>query len=148
MKYYYLLGFSSVILSSIISSLSTMKNVNTEWFKKNKPSFTPPNCIFPIVWTILYVILGITFSVAIKTRNVILVSLFISNLILNVLWCFFFFYNKDKHTGIILISLLLINTLFLIMLQKDTLYKLLLTPYMLWLSFATFLNYKYGENID
>lgn len=148
MKYYYLLGFSSVILSSIISSLFTMKNVNTEWFKKNKPSFTPPNCIFPIVWTILYVILGITFSVAIKTRNVILVSLFISNLILNVLWCFFFFYNKDKHTGVILISLLLINTLFLIMLQKDTLYKILLTPYMLWLSFATFLNYKYGENID
>lgn len=144
----YLIGFSSVILTSTISSLFTTISVNTDWFRKNKPSFTPPNWVFPIVWTILYVILGIAFSVAIKTKDVILVSLFISNLILNVLWCFFFFYKKDKHTGVILISLLLINTLFLIMLQKDTLYKLLLTPYMLWLSFATFLNYKYGENID
>lgn len=143
----YILGFSSVILTAIISSLFTNKNVNTDWFRNNKPSFTPPNFVFPITWTLLYIILGFVFSVSIKNKDYIVIYLFISNLFLNILWCFVFFYKKNKHIGLIIISSLLINTIFLILVQKRWSQKLLLLPYMLWLCFATFLNYKYGQKI-
>jgi tryptophan-rich sensory protein len=96
---------------------------------------------------VLYIILGFVFSIAIKNKDIILISLFISNLILNVLWCFFFFYKKDKNTGLIVISLLLINTFLIIMLEKNISQKLLLLPYMLWLCFASFLNYKFTTKI-
>lgn len=143
----YILGFSSVISTAIISSLFTNKNVNTDWFRNNKPSFTPPNFVFPITWTLLYIILGFVFSVSIKNKDYIVIYLFISNLFLNILWCFVFFYKKNKHIGLIIISSLLINTIFLILVQKRWSQKLLLLPYMLWLCFATFLNYKYGQKI-
>ena len=77
---------------SIISILSvvffgnkfTKSNVNTKWYKCIRSDLTPPNYVFPIVWTFLYILLGISFKKILDSEDKILIGLFITNLLLNI----------------------------------------------------------------
>jgi tryptophan-rich sensory protein len=57
-----LISAFSIILTSYIGSIFTRKNVNTKWYDCIKPIITPPNYVFPIVWTILYILLFFVFK--------------------------------------------------------------------------------------
>ena len=135
-----LIAWSSVILVSFIGSYFTR-------YEKTKPKFTPPSYIFPIVWTILYILLAFALVRVLDSRNKVLIIVFYLNLILNVTWCYFYFYKKNIDYAFVNILLILVTSLGIINLSKDKQVIKLVSPYVLWIMFATVLNY-YSRNVS
>ena len=144
---YFLVGGLSVVLTSLLASYLTNKSVKSEWYKCISPDITPPSYIFPIVWSILYVLIAISFSIAIKNDDKNAIYLFSSNLVLNILWCYFYFYKKNIKLAFAIIMILIINTLSIIITMKSNV-KFVLILYFKWLCFAALLNYKSIEKIE
>ena len=111
----------------------------------NKPSLTPPNFIFPIVWSLLYLCMGISIGLIWNTqytKRKTLRWLFIWQLLLNFTWSICFFYFQSPLLGFIDILLLDIFIIYY-MIESYPVKKissLLFIPYTLWLLLATYLN--------
>ena len=111
----------------------------------NKPPLTPPEWLFPVVWTILFALMAIAAArVFIKNRENSRMPLLINTaqLAANFLWCVFFF-----GMGAYLFSFLwLLMLIVLVILTSVTYYRIdkpagiMLVPYIVWLSFAAYLN--------
>jgi translocator protein len=113
----------------------------------NKPSWSPPASIFGPVWTALYTMIGISLWL-IYTKNSFsqnkpLFIVFFFQLFLNALWSWIFFSWKMGFASLVEIFILLIfiaiNTL--LFYNKNKIAGILLIPYFLWVTFATFLTY-------
>jgi tryptophan-rich sensory protein len=115
-----------------------------EWYTSlNRAPWSPPNIAFPIVWSFLYVLIGIAGWLIGQSKSKFLLKLWLSQLVLNALWSWLFF--GMQWTTIALIDLLVITVLvgFLIfrcLQQGQKLTAGLLIPYLLWLMVATSLN--------
>lgn len=131
------------LLGGIIVSLVIAPSMN--YSTLNKPILSPPGIVFPIVWTILYLLMGISYYLS-ETSNhdkfqkssiIFYISLF-----LNYLWPIFFF-TLNLPTVAFVIILLLIYTviLWITRLFKETkIASYLQIPYLVWLFFALYLN--------
>ena len=113
--------------------------IMNSWYKKlNKAPWSPPNYVFGIVWPILYALMAF---VSFKSADKIW-KLFIPQLILNAAWSWMFFFMHAPLLALINISILIfLNQKILVILKIES--KLLFwlyVPYVLWLSFAAFLN--------
>lgn len=132
-----------------LSSFATQSSI-TDWYVTlNKPSFNPPNWVFGPVWTVLYILMGIAAGVVwgkgfhhiwVKTA----LYHFGFQLLLNASWSIVFFGLKSPLAALIIITALLIMILltmkwFNIVSKKAA---MLLVPYLLWVAFATVLNFK------
>lgn len=111
----------------------------------NKPNISPSPIVFPIVWTILYILLGISSYIIKKTNDITSQDAFIIyalNLFVNTTWTLFFFRLKWYLFAFIWIIILIILTIILIYkyykINKTAVY--LQIPYLLWLIFASILN--------
>lgn len=109
----------------------------------NKPALTPPAMVFPIAWTILYTMMGISAAMVYTSEggrdNLFPYWL---QLIFNYLWSFLFFGGKAYVMAFILLLLivfLVIITIFNFRKVNKTA-AWLLVPYLLWLIFAGYLN--------
>ena len=132
-----------------IAGMFTARSV-PEWYETlNRPAISPPNWIFGPVWTVLYILMGISLFMIwsqspSRERNIAL-FIFILQLLLNFGWSFFFFYFKMIGFALIEIIILWISILAMIILF----YKIkpfaayINIPYLLWVSFATILNAAY-----
>ena len=143
-----LIAWSSVILVSFMGSYFTQQSSKSIWYEKTKPKFTPPSYIFPIVWTILYVLLGFALTRVLDSNDKVLTMIFYLNLIMNITWCYFYFYKKNINYAFINILLILVTSLAIISLTKDKIVIKLVSPYVLWIMFATLLNYYSRNNIN
>lgn len=112
-----------------------------------QPALTPPAIVFPIVWTILYALMGISLAriwlapeSPERTRGL---SLFLYQLIFNFFWSFFFFNMQAFGFSLLWIIVLwvLIGLMSLSFYKTDRLAAWLQVPYFLWVTFATYLNY-------
>lgn len=130
------------------SGLATQSSIDT-WFPTLiKPFFNPPNWLFAPVWTILYVMMGISIGLVWSKMDVVPVLakkalwVFAIQLILNALWSYLFFGMCNPFLAFIEILLLWLMILETIKIFKpiDILASKLLIPYLLWVSFATVLN--------
>ena len=130
------------------SSLVTQSSITTWYPTINKPFFNPPNEVFAPVWTILYVMMGISAGLIWSKMEVvpILVTkalwVFVIQLILNALWSFLFFGLQNPFLALAEIMLLWLMIFETIKLFKpiDALASKLMIPYLLWVSFAMVLN--------
>ena len=112
-----------------------------------KPALTPPAIVFPIVWTILYALMGISvariwLSPATKERNHGLI-VFTAQLFFNFFWSIIFF-NLEAYGFAFfwLVALWALTLLMIVIFNKtDRLAALLQIPYLLWLTFAGYLNF-------
>lgn len=118
------------------------------WYELlQKPSWTPPNWVFPVVWPILYIMMGISAWLIWKIKEVSISSTeftwFFVQLILNGLWSWIFFGMNLISTGLAEILLLWISLVFTILLfwNRSRIAGLLLVPYLLWISYASALNF-------
>lgn len=112
-----------------------------------KPPLSPPGWVFPVVWAILYALMGIGAAKvyqapASKTRSMGL-NLFIIQLVVNFFWSPIFF--NLQTFGFALLWLLLLWGLVLWMIlafrKVEPLAAKLQIPYLLWLTFAAYLNF-------
>lgn len=109
-----------------------------------KPKFSPPSILFPIMWTILYVIMGISYGILKnnlqidkKTNIIYYVQLFV-----NALWAIIFFTLKWRLFAFVWILILALLIIFMIVefYKKNKLAGILQIPYLLWVLFASYLN--------
>lgn len=133
--------------AGVLGSLFTTPAIPT-WYKTlNKPSFSPPNWIFSPVWISLFVLMGIALFLVWRKQGQPYVKtaliFFFAQLILNTLWSIAFFGLKSPLLGLIDIVLLWMAILLTILnfLKVSKVAGWLLLPYLLWVSFATILNY-------
>jgi translocator protein len=133
----------------IISGLLT-QNETATWFSTlNKPDWNPPAYLFGPVWTILYFLMGISAwliwkSDAPETQKMRALLTFALQLFLNFMWSILFFKCHSPALAFIDITLLTIAILITIgrFARMSRLAAWLLLPYLLWVCFATLLNYK------
>jgi tryptophan-rich sensory protein len=143
----YMLSFIIMLFVVFIPS-GAMKSINTPWYQCIKPTITPPNYVFPIVWTILYITLGIGLSKTLlledsNNKNILLI-LYAINLILNISWSLVYFGNRNILFAFFIIIGLIISHIFILNYTKLLLPNwvfLMLIPYIIWISFAALLNY-------
>lgn len=134
------------MLLGATSGLLTMEGIK-EWYPSLlKPFFNPPNYIFGPVWTVLYLIMGISLfliwdSEYSKQRTNAL-WIFSIQLTLNFLWSFLFFYLRNPFFALVDIMLLwwLISTMISLFVKINKTAGYIQIPYLLWVSFATVLN--------
>ena len=128
-----------VILTSVIGSLANIYINSDDWYSGLiKSPLNPPSYIFGIVWPILYAIMAfVSFKIAKKIS-----TLFIMQLIFNAAWSWLFFYFHAPVIALLDISVLIfLNQKILTILRGESkLLFYLYLPYLIWLSFAAFLN--------
>ncbi len=131
-------------LASAVGGLFTASSVSTWYVELSKPSFNPPSWIFGPVWTILYLLMGLSlYLVWIKKYDKPAFMVFGVQLFLNALWSVLFFgLQKPLYAFLELIFLwvaILLTIVYFYRLNKTSAY--LLIPYILWVSFAAVLNF-------
>lgn len=113
----------------------------------DKPLLAPPSILFPIVWTILYILMGISAYIIYESNNkdkkdaLIVYGI---QLAVNFIWPIFFFLLNYRLLAFVIIILLLI-TIVLMILKFYKINKIsacLQIPYLLWVIFASYLNYS------
>lgn len=109
-----------------------------------KPFLSPPSILFPIVWTILYVLMGVSYGI-LKSNHLEdkeIDFIYYLQLIFNALWSIVFFVFKWRLFAFLWILILDILVIQMIRLfyNKNKLSGLLQIPYLLWILFATYLN--------
>jgi tryptophan-rich sensory protein len=136
------------LLVGFLGSRFTMTEIPGWYATLAKPSFNPPAAVFAPVWTVLYILIGVSFFLLVKDRargilRPIALGLFIAQYILNFLWSYLFFGLHNPFLGLVDILLLLYIIMALIVVTWR-IYRpisLLLVPYFLWVSFASLLNW-------
>jgi len=129
-----------------ISGYATVTSISTWYATLNKPSFNPPNYIFGPVWTTLYLLMGISLYMVVRTTSNKdrrrATALFAVQLTLNFFWSFLFFTFHQTGLALINIGLLWLSIAGMIwaFYQVNKTAALLQIPYIMWVSFASVLN--------
>jgi tryptophan-rich sensory protein len=144
--------FAAIVISEgagILGSVFTASSIPTWYATLVRPEFSPPNWVFGPVWTTLYALMGIAVwlvwrqGLGRKDVKVALI-LFGGQLVLNTAWSLIFFGQQNPGAALIEIILLWLAILATIItfakVSKPAAWLLL--PYILWVSFAAYLNYS------
>jgi len=138
------------VVSFAASAIGAVASTQAKSFYSQlvQPPLAPPPWLFGPVWTVLYALMAIAAWLVWRSggfrANRVALSLFLVQLALNVLWSWFFF---AWHRGalafadIVLLWVLIVATLISFWCVRP-LAGILLIPYLLWVSFASFLNYS------
>ncbi|MBQ4103441.1 MAG: tryptophan-rich sensory protein [Clostridia bacterium] len=137
------------LLVGVISGFLT-KDANEEFtLTAVQPAFTPPGWLFPVVWTILYILMGVSAYLIETTdyntgkKNRALITYYLS-LIFNFFWSFIFFTFRQYLFAffwlLILLALVVTYTVKYFKINKTA--GLLNIPYIVWLVFAGILNFN------
>jgi translocator protein len=135
--------------AGLIGSIFTNMSLNTWYFDLNKPSFQPPDIVFPIVWNILFILMAISLYLIWidpnenkKINTNVAILFFVLQLILNISWSLVFFGMRSPIFGLIFLLTLWMFILLTILnfykINKIAAYLML--PYILWVTFAGVLN--------
>lgn len=134
-------------LAGVIGSVFTMENIPTWYASLNKPPLQPPNWLFGPVWITLYTLMGVSIFLVIKNglnkpgvKSA--AGLFAVQLVLNTLWSIVFFGMHELLMSVVIIAALWIMILLTMLKFKPISFTaaVLLLPYLLWVSFASYLN--------
>ena len=134
------------LLVGYVSSLLQSKSMVTWYPMLEKSSFTPPDYIFPIVWSVLYVLIGISAGLLYNVHSIskrALLILFAVQLLFNVSWSFFFFSMQSPILGFanLLILVILGVAYFIGTLWIKRPAAMFFLPYLAWILFAAYLNF-------
>jgi len=137
------------LIVGFIGSIVTITEIPTWYSALSKPAWAPPNWLFGPVWTILYILMGIALYLVwregLNRRDVrFAILIFGAQLVLNLLWSIVFFSYHALLGSFFLIMLLwlviLANIITFSIISKPA--GLLLVPYIVWVSIASYLNYS------
>ena len=129
----------AVILAAMIGSLASTQASSDLWYLSlNKSELNPPSYVFGIVWPILYVLMMISAYLAYNK----IYGIFLIQLVFNAAWSWLFFRFQMPLISLIDIYLLIALNLYItaLMYRENKLAFILFIPYVLWISFASYLN--------
>ena len=130
------------VLVGIVVSLITSEAMDYSMLKQ--PMLAPPSILFPIVWTILYILMGVSYGI-LKSNGKVdeqTNKIYYFQLAVNALWSIFFFMLKWRLFSFFWIILLAVLVIIMIIrfYNKNKVAGLLQIPYILWIAFASYLN--------
>ena len=135
-----------ILAAAAFSSYFTQAGVNGWYVDFVKPSITPQNQVFPVVWGILYALMILAMILVIvnpneKTDQPVWKAL-ILQLVLQVIWCFAFFEKQQLGWGLAVIVLMIIEAFPMLgyFWRTNKLAGILILPYLAWLIFAGIIN--------
>lgn len=143
-----IVSFVVVFLVAAAGSVATYDSIPTWYAGLTKPPFNPPNWIFGPVWTILYALMAVSLFLVWKKKQtphtIYAKKIFFVQLGLNLLWSFVFFGAHQIALALLVIAalwgLILYSIILFRKINKTAAY--ILIPYLLWVSFATILNFS------
>ncbi len=154
-------SFGKLLLAIIISQsaglIGTFFTFSAipNWYNfLDKPTFAPPNWVFGPVWTILYTLIGVSLFLIWQNKKKPSTKLFFFHLFLNAIWSPIFFGLKNLGLAFVVILIMDITLILIIkyFYKFSKLAAYLLIPYLLWISFASILNFSIWQlnkaNID
>lgn len=141
---YILLPVLSLALGFLASYL-TAGGLET-YYMLEKSALTPPGEVFPVVWTILYILMGIGMALVINTGGENVCSalfLWIIQLLVNFSWSIIFFGEQEYFLALVCLIILWSLIIFMIRAfgKTNRTAALMQIPYLLWVTFAGYLNY-------
>lgn len=132
--------FLPVILGSLVGFIISG---SIDYNELLKPPLSPPSWSFPVMWTIIYLLMGISYYIFKKDDDSMLVSrIYYIQLIVNLLWSIIFFTLKLRLLAVLWIILLvgLVGMLIYLFWNRKRISAYLNIPYMIWILFATYLT--------
>ena len=133
--------FLPLILGSLVGIIISN---NIDYATLIKPPLAPPKILFPIIWSILYLLMGISFYILKKQEdNTFLESIiYYLQLFFNLLWSIIFFAFKWRFIACVWIVILdgLVIYMMNLFYKKSKLSAYLNIPYLIWILFATYLT--------
>ena len=128
-----------------LSNLLQAESLATWYPTLNKAPLTPPGWVFAVVWSILYVLIGISAGLLLAGNNItkrLLLALFVVQLFFNLLWSFCFFTMQSVTLGVAVLFMLVVMALayFFGAFLVERMVAYFFLPYLLWLFFACYLN--------
>lgn len=142
--YAFWIGLSEAV--GVLAGLISRSGMQSYMMMTEKPPLTPPAIVFPIVWTILYALMGIGAARIYlaqespeRNRGI---TVFIAQLIVNFFWPLFFFNLQAYGFAFFWLILLWVLVFYMIFTfyKTDKLAAWLQIPYLIWLTFAAYLN--------
>ena len=138
-----------ILFLGFMSGQMANSGYSNRWFVAlNKPELMPPAIAFPVVWSILYILLGLSLAIVIHARGAryrgIAIAVFLVQLACNLAWSPLFFAAHQVTQalmlilGMIALTIVTIALFFAVRRQAG----LMLIPYLAWLCFAAWLNYE------
>lgn len=136
-----LLGFAS---GSIVAGGS-----DNAWYRAlAKPGITPPDWVFPVVWTILYVLIGVALAIVLNARGArgrgLGIALFVAQLAANLVWnpLFFGWHRVPLALAVIVLLFVLALATTLLFARIRAVAAWLMVPYLVWVAFAGVLTWR------
>ena len=132
-----------IVITFVIGSLFSIFTANSFYNDLTKP-FEIPAIVFPIVWSFLYLLMGISlYIISSNSTDKGNIILYFSQLIINSLWTLFFFGFRWIFFSFLWILLLIILVVIMIyqFYKSNKIAAYINIPYLLWLIFAAYLNY-------
>lgn len=138
-----------VVAVNVVGSVpGVLSSPETAWFRAlEKPAYYPPEIAFPIVWTLLFTLLGVALWLVWRSSSdgrAVAIGAFALQMVFNVAWTPAFFVLEELllALGIITVLWVLIVATIGAFERVDRRAAALLVPYLLWVTFATVLNYE------
>ena len=129
----------AVIFAAAVGSMASTSTGTDSWYLSlNKSELNPPSYVFGLVWPILYIFMMVSAFLAHKK----IFSLFIVQLFFNAIWSWLFFRFQMPLVALLDIYLLIVINIYILnlMYKENKLAFFLFVPYVLWISFASYLN--------
>ena len=142
----YIISAGIALAVGALSGFLTMNGTEIYGVTALKPPLSPPAWLFPVAWTILYTLMGISAAQiwllpesAERSRGL---NLYVAQLIINFFWSLIFFNARAYGFAVIWLILLwvLVFKMILQFRKIDPLAAKLQIPYLIWLTFAAYLN--------
>ena len=130
---------AAVVLAAFIGGLASTSASTDSWYLSlNKSELNPPSYVFGIVWPILYILMMISALLAHKR----IFSIFIIQLFFNAAWSWLFFRFQMPQEALLDIYLLIALNIYILILmfKENKIAFYIYIPYLVWISFASYLN--------
>ena len=141
-----------VLVLGMLSGWLSNSGFSNDWFVAlRKPSFMPPGWVFGVVWTSLYIIMGLALAMVLAAprsrARLVGLALFTIQLLLNLAWSPVFFGAGMIGWAMVIIVVLvvLVAVTILMFWRVRPLAGALLLPYLAWLCLASALNWEIGR---
>lgn len=145
-----LYAITPILLAALLGNYATIPNIAHWYARLTRPPFTPPNWLFGPVWTLLYILMAVSFFRIIRLNREtplrrLAISIFLSQILLNASWSFAFFSAQNPLAGMLIIlplEALILSAIFIFK-KLDPIAARCLWPYAAWVGYASYLNFGF-----